>query len=137
MKALAWLLLALAAHSAGCGASAGRAGPSGPSGPSGSAAGRPAPAPILADAPTAPGSAEVECATVVSELRRYSECGLIDDDRRAYLVRWLEAVQTDLALAKSPDVGEAAKRELAVSCRKAGLALTDAASRCAAQAATR
>lgn len=128
MKALAWLLVTLAAHSAGCGAPKGSAAPS---------AAAPAPAPILADAPEAPGSAEVECATVVSELRRYGECRLLDDERRAYLARWLEAVQTDLALAKSPQVGDAAKRELAVSCRKAGLALADAATRCAAQAASR
>lgn len=126
MKALAWLLVILAARSASCGAPRGSAAPPAP-----------APAPILADAPEAPGSAEVECATVVSELRRYSECRLLDEDRRAYLARWLEAVQTDLALATSPEVGEAAKRELAVSCRKAGLALTDAATRCAAQAASR
>lgn len=126
MKALAWLLVPLVAHATGCAA---------PRGPA--AAAPPAPAPILADEPTAPGSAEVECAAVVNELRRYSECRLIEDERRAYLARWLEAVQTDLALAKSPDVGEAAKRELAVSCRKAGLALTDAASRCAAQAVGR
>lgn len=130
MKALAWLLVSLAMLAASCGASRRSAAPS-------VAAPAPIVAPILADDASAPGSAESECATVVSELRRYSECRLIDDDRRAYLARWVDVVQADLALAKSPDVGEAAKRELAVSCRKAGLALTDAASRCVAQAASR
>lgn len=97
----------------------------------------PRPAPILADDASAPGSAEQECATVVAELRRYGQCGLLDDDRKWYLARWLEQVETDLALARSPAVDEPAKQQLAVSCRKAGLALTDAATRCAAQAAAR
>jgi hypothetical protein len=97
----------------------------------------PAPAPIHADDATAPGSAEAECATVATELRRYSQCGLLDDDRKAYLGRWLDAVEVDLALAKSPSVDDAAKAQLAVSCRKAGLALADAATRCAAQAAAK
>lgn len=97
----------------------------------------PAPAPILADVAEVPGTAADECALVVRELERYGRCGLLDDDRRWYLARWREQVATDLALAESPHVGDEAKRQLAVSCHKAALALTDAATRCAAEAAAR
>ncbi|MBK7534109.1 MAG: hypothetical protein IPI49_01815 [Myxococcales bacterium] len=134
----ATVLAMAAALWTGCGAGQPKpAGPAGPGDPAGQPSAGPAaaPAPILADEASAPGTAEQECARVVAELGRYGTCGLLDEDRRWYLARWRELVETDLALAKSPSVDDAAKGQLAVSCRKAWLALADAATRCADQAA--
>ncbi len=97
----------------------------------------PPPQPILADAPDTPGTAEKECSQVVADLKRYGECGLLDEDRRWWMGKWSELVETDLALVRNPKLDEASRSEIAVSCRKAAQAVGWAAEQCAAQAATR
>jgi hypothetical protein len=97
----------------------------------------PAPAPILADAAQTPGTAEQECGEVVVHLRRYSQCTLIDEDRRDWLGRWSDAVASDLALASRPGIDEASRQQIAVSCRKAAEVLHRTADRCAAEAEAR
>jgi hypothetical protein len=97
----------------------------------------PPPAPILADAPDTPDTAEKECAQVVADLKRYGECGLLDEDRRWWMGKWSELVEIDLALVKNPKLDEASRNEIAVSCRKAAQAVGWAATQCSAEAATR
>jgi hypothetical protein len=97
----------------------------------------PPPAPIMADAPSVPGTPEQECGKVVTDLRRYSQCGLLDKDRKWFVARWLEAVEIDLALATSPKLDDASKQQIAVACHKAAAAVGNAAERCAQEAAVR
>ncbi len=97
----------------------------------------PAPAPILADAADTPGTAAEECGKVVVDLERYSQCDLLDEDRRWWVGRWAEYVKIDLELAKNPKLDADSLKLLAVSCRKAGAAVGWAASVCAEQAAAK
>jgi hypothetical protein len=117
-----WLVAALA----GC---AGKAGAKG--------SGLPPPAPIVADAASAPGSPEIECNQVVADLRRYGQCNLLDDDRKKWIARWLESVEVELALAKNPTIDDASKQQIAVACRKAAQVLGRTAERCEQEAAAR
>jgi hypothetical protein len=95
------------------------------------------PTPILADAADAPGAPEKECGQVVADLRRYSQCELLDDNRKWQMARWLEYVEIDLALAKNPSLDDASKRQIAVACHKAALMMGSAADRCVREAAAR
>jgi hypothetical protein len=97
----------------------------------------PPPAPIMADAPSVPGTPEQECGQVVTDLRRYGQCDLLDKDRKWFVARWLEAVEIDLALAANPQLDAASKQQIAVACHKAAAAVGSAAERCVQQAAAR
>jgi hypothetical protein len=102
--------------------------PPAPSGPLASLA------PILADDAGTPGTVEEECNQVVADLKRYSQCGLLDDDRKWWMGKWGEMVENDLALVKNPKLDAESKTQIAVSCRKAALVVGWAAAVCAEQA---
>jgi hypothetical protein len=95
----------------------------------------PPPAPILADDPGTPGTPEAECQQVVADLKRYGQCGLLDEDRRWWMTRWSELVEIDLALVKNPKLDDASKQQIGVACRKAAVVVSWAATVCAEQAA--
>lgn len=95
----------------------------------------PPPAPILADDSGTPGPPEAECQKVVDDLKRYAQCGLLDEDRRWWMNRWSELVEIDLALVKNPKLDDASKQQIGVACRKAAAVVTWAATVCAEQAA--
>ncbi|MEZ4358829.1 MAG: hypothetical protein R3B48_01515 [Kofleriaceae bacterium] len=97
----------------------------------------PPPAPILADDPSTPATAEEECGQAVTHLRRYSECALIEVQRREWLGRWLEAIERDLAIAGQPGIDDASRQQIAVACHKAARVLHRTADRCLAEAAAR
>jgi hypothetical protein len=94
----------------------------------------PPPAPILADEAGTPGTVEEECNQVVADLKRYGQCGLLDEDRKWWMGKWGEIVETDLALVKNPKLDAESKTQIAVSCRKAALVVGWAAAVCAEQA---
>jgi len=94
----------------------------------------PPPAPILADEAGTPGTAEEECNQVVADLKRYGQCGLLDEDRKWWMGKWGEMVETDLALVKNPKLDAESRTQIAVSCRKAALVVGWAAAVCAEQA---
>lgn len=94
----------------------------------------PPPAPILADEAGTPGTVEEECNQVVIDLKRYGQCGLLDEDRKWWMGKWGEMVETDLALVKNPKLDAESKTQIAVSCRKAALVVGWAAAVCAEQA---